>query len=118
MNKFFSVAIGNSELSDKDIADCIRSVTANVIIVEEVERYGAKIPSLNQTISEVMQSSSEVHMSPRKPAKAESPQQPTVPIQFVYLVDKGDLYSVDESPNVAACTVEQIGAVLYVRGKQ
>lgn len=60
----------------------------------------------NPAISEMMQI-----------AEARS-QQPAVPIQFVYLVDKGDLYSVDESPNIAGCTVEQIGAVLYVRGKE
>lgn len=69
---------------------------------------------------EAMQSSSGVAIPPCKPAKSEVSQQPSVPIQFVWY--DGCLYHENSSRGLIDvieenCTVEQIGAVLYVRSK-
>jgi hypothetical protein len=114
MNKFFSVAVENCNLTERDIFDCIRGVTGQRIIAQECDYTGwVKKKSGkkdNPAIAEMMQ------MAKVAPEN----QQPVVPIQFVYFVDKGELYNAEylKAGLHNECTVEQIGAVLYVKGKE
>lgn len=102
LNKYyFKVEVSSHMVSSEDVFNCLSKNLKGLFLVSE----HCPEKEENQAIKEIRELANPCV------------RQPSVPIQFVYLCRKGELYKVDDVSNIVSCTVEQIGAVLYVRGE-
>ena len=98
---YYKVGVAGNDITPEDIHECLEANLDGMFVISKMTEEE------NQAIKEMRESES--------PCK----QQPTVPIQFVFC--DGLVYAVDDvntnGLRFRGSDVEQIGAVLYVKGE-